>query len=169
MLVFQWSHGWTFKRSPGANWRRTYKFGLDPPKRIFVIVGISATHGFDGELFARIFLANRGLSLFGLKPLQAMAYRPFCFLGSGLLFGYRRVAPGRLIVAIAPCAWAIEGMHSELINFLHLINPVWVHPVRMVVRRFGHLGHPQFAVEHVARSEERRVGKEGRSWWRSEH
>src|SRR6476646_3676073 len=79
-----------------------------------------------------------------------MDYWAFCLLRRGLLFGRRRVAPGGLIVALAPCAGTIEGMHTELVDLLHLVDPVGPHPIRMVVRRLRYFRHPQLAVEHVA-------------------
>src|SRR5215813_9243133 len=103
------------------------------------------------ELFAGVFLPGRGLAFFGLKPFSTMAYWAFCLLRRGLLFGRRRVAPGGLIVALTPCAGTIEGMHTELVDLLHLVDPVGPHPVRVVVRGLRYLRHPQLAVEHVAR------------------
>src|SRR5215813_2016027 len=102
------------------------------------------------ELFAGVFLPGRGLAFFGLKPFSTMAYWAFCLLRRGLLFGRRRVAPGGLIVALTPCAGTIEGMHTELVDLLHLVDPVGPHPIRMVVRGLRYFRHPQLAVEHVA-------------------
>src|SRR4029078_12271769 len=78
-----------------------------------------------------------------------MTYGPFCLLGSGLLFGCSRVAPSRFIVAVAPCAWAIEGMHAELVDLLHLVDPIRVHPIGAIVSRFRHFRQPQTSAEHV--------------------
>src|SRR5262245_61492987 len=79
-----------------------------------------------------------------------MAYWAFRLLRRGFLFGRRRVAPGGLIVALTPCAGTIEGMHTELVDLLHLAGPVGPYPIRMVVRRLRYFRHPQLAVEHVA-------------------
>src|SRR5262249_30168599 len=96
-------------------------------------------------------LPERSLSLFGFEPLNTMTYGAFCFLIGGFFFGRNRVAPDRLVFAIAPCAWAIEGMHAEPVNFLHLMDPIRGNPVGVIVRRFLYLRPPQFPVEDIAR------------------
>src|SRR5689334_11918936 len=81
-------------------------------------------------------LAERSLTFLGLEPFKAMTYRAFCFFIGCFFFGRRCVAPDRFVFAIAPCAWAIECMHAELINSLHFMNPIRVHPVGVVMSRF---------------------------------
>src|SRR4051794_644576 len=65
--------------------------------------------------------------------------------------GLRLVAPARRLAAVAPGARPVEGVHAEAVHFLHLMHPRRMHPVRMVVRGFCHLGQPELAVEHGSR------------------
>src|SRR5580698_1453282 len=63
------------------------------------------------------------------------------------LFGDRGIAPDRRVGAVAPASRAIEGVHPDAVEPLHLADPVRVHPPRMVVGRLAHVGEPVLAVE----------------------
>src|SRR5665213_406423 len=101
-----------------------YRGPVELPKRIFVILAICAAHGCaQARLLAGV-LPGVSLTVRGAKPLLAMADRPQLFYFCHFFRRLFGVAPARLVGTIAPCAWAIEGMHPELVDLLHLIDPV---------------------------------------------
>src|SRR5207342_2622808 len=71
------------------------------------------------------------------------------------LFGWRYVefgvAPDGLRGAVAPAARAIERMHADLVELVHGADPVWTHPVGVVVGRLADIGQPMLAVERFTR------------------
>src|SRR6185437_2403106 len=96
--------------------------------------------------------ANRSLTLFGPKPFLAVAYWRFPLLLGCLFFRCYCIPPSRLIGTVTPCPRAIESMHAEFVELLHLVDPVRVHPIGVIMGGLCHFRHPQLASQHVARN-----------------
>src|SRR5438067_2384930 len=50
------------------------------------------------------------------------------------LLGGGGVTPLRRVLAVAPGTRAVEGVHAELLELVHLADPTRMHPIGVVVR-----------------------------------